>query len=214
MTDNKELINNIKARSTKYLDNLERDAKVLAVMQQIDRINFLPESSKQFAYIDTPVSIGYNQTCSQPSMVAFMLDKLSIKAGNKILEIGAGCGYAAAIASELCKPGGVVFASEIVPELASQMKINLAYYNNIEILSEDGSMGFPDYAPFDRIILSAGVSSKNFDEKILLDQLTNGGILLYPENYGNIYLIKKNNGDISKSTYYGVSFVSLRGRNS
>ena len=75
-------------------------------------------------------------------------------------------------------------------------------------------MGFPDYAPFDRIILSAGVSSKNFDEKILLDQLANGGILLYPENYGNIYLIKKNNGDISKSTYYGVSFVSLRGRNS
>ena len=214
MDSNKELVNFIRMKANRYLDNIKRDEKVLEAMLRMDRINFLPSSVKKFAYEDTPLSIGYNQTCSQPSMVAFMLDKLNIKSGNKILEIGAGCGYAAATAAQLCKPNGFVYASEIIPELVSQMRMNLApYIENIEILAEDGSAGFPQYAPFDRIFISAGVASRNFDENILLDQLTDDGILLYPENYGNIYVLKKNKENIIRDRYYGVSFVSLRGKN-
>ncbi len=214
MNSNNELINFIKNRANKYLDNIQRDEKILDAMLKVDRIDFLPYSVKNFAYEDTPLSIGYNQTCSQPSMVAFMLDKLNIKPGNKILEIGAGCGYAAAIASELCKPDGIVYASEIVPELAQQMRINLtSYIDNVIILAEDGSMGFPQYAPFDRIFISAGVASRNFNENILIEQLNNNGILLYPENYGNIYVVKKSKDKLIKDRYYGVSFVSLRGKN-
>ena len=215
MESNKELVNFIRMKANRYLDNIKRDEKILDAMIVIDRMNFLPSSVKKFAYEDTPLSIGYNQTCSQPSMVAFMLDKLNIQPGNKILEIGAGCGYAAAIAAQLCKPDGFIYASEIIPELVSQMRMNLApYIENIEILPEDGSAGFPEYAPFDRIFISAGVASRNFDETILLNQLTDNGILLYPENYGNIYVLKKNKDKIIRDRYYGVSFVSLRGKNS
>ena len=79
MDSNKELVNFIRMKANRYLDNIKRDEKVLEAMLMVDRINFLPSSVKKFAYEDTPLSIGYNQTCSQPSMVAFMLDKLNIK---------------------------------------------------------------------------------------------------------------------------------------
>lgn len=212
--DNMTLINIIKNRAPLYLDNIKRDEKVLEAMKLIDRIKFLPPSIKNYAYEDRPLPIGYNQTCSQPSMVAFMLDKLQIKPGNKILEIGAGCGYASAIASILCKPNGMVYSSEIIPELAEIMRYNLAeYMENIQIFSEDGSSGFEEYAPFDRILISAGVASKNFNKNILLKQLKIGGILLYPETYGNIYVVKKEEKNESIETFFGVSFVPLKGKN-
>ncbi|MBN2546860.1 MAG: protein-L-isoaspartate O-methyltransferase [Spirochaetes bacterium] len=215
MRDNSVLIQHIRLRSSLYLDNIERDEKVLDAMLKVDRKNFLPSNVKKIAYEDVPLLIGYGQTCSQPSMVAFMLDKLKIEKGNKILEIGAGCGYAAAIASILTGPEGMVYASEIVPDLCDSMRINLAeFIDNITILSEDGSAGFTEHAPFDRILISAGVASKNFETDILLDQLNDKGILLYPETYGNIYVIKKNGKNLKKETYYGVSFVPLKGKNS
>jgi protein-L-isoaspartate(D-aspartate) O-methyltransferase len=214
MRSNKELINEIKFRANHYLDDEERNSHVLEAMLGVDRINFLPQNEKQYAYNDNPVSIGHGQTCSQPSMVAFMLDKLEIMPGNSVLEIGAGCGYASAVASLLCKPG-MVFASEIIPELADIMRYNLAGYSeNIMILSADGSAGFAEYSPYDRIFISAGVKSNLFDTSILLEQIAEGGVLLYPENYGNLYKFKKRNGKILKETYYGVSFVPLTGKNS
>lgn len=215
MKDNVSLINHIKEKSIVYLDDKERSDRVLQAMLLVDRKNFLPDNVKNVAYEDVPLPIGHGQTCSQPSMVAFMLDKLEISEGNKILEIGSGCGYAAAIASILCGREGVVYASEIVPDLAEAMRANLAsFMDNIIILSEDGSAGFPQYAPFDRIFISAGVASKNFNPDILLDQLSDNGILLYPESYGNIYLIKKDGKNLIKKTFYGVSFVPLKGKNS
>ena len=213
--NNNDLINIIKNKSPMYLDNLKRNQHVLDAMLKIDRKNFLPSSVKKNAYQDTPLPIGYNQTCSQPSMVAFMLDKLNIKNNDTILEIGAGCGYASAIASILCQPSGMVYASEIIPELTELMQTNLApFIKNIKILKEDGSAGFLQYAPFDKIFISAGVSSKNFNENILLSQLSENGILLYPESYGNIYVIKKEKKKLLKKNYYGVSFVPLIGNNS
>jgi len=212
--DNKMLVNIIRNRSSVYLDNKRRNEKILNAMLNIDRKIFLPYNVKNNSYEDRPLPIGYNQTCSQPSMVAFMLDKLEIEEGNKILEIGAGCGYAAAIASLLCGPKGMVFASEIITELAEIMRMNLApYLENIQIIADDGSEGFKEYAPFDRILISAGIASKNFNKEILLSQLSDNGILLYPETYGNLYVIKKEHGNIKTDTYFGVSFVPLRGKN-
>ncbi|HZK19421.1 MAG TPA: hypothetical protein VFC68_01710, partial [Treponemataceae bacterium] len=99
---NTTLIDLIRKRACHYLDETKRNERVLEKMLEVDRADFLPENVRQYAYLDKPVAIGYNQTCSQPSMVAFILDKLNIQPGNKILEIGSGCGYAAAIASKLC----------------------------------------------------------------------------------------------------------------
>jgi protein-L-isoaspartate(D-aspartate) O-methyltransferase len=215
MKNNEELVEEIKHRAPFYIDSIPRDNRVLEAMLKIDRIDFLPLQDKKYAYEDHPVPIGNNQTCSQPSMVAFMLDKLEIKQGNIILEIGAGCGYASAIASKLCGSSGFIYACEIVPELAEKMRYNLApFIENIKIISGDGSAGFPQYAPFNRILISAGITSQNFKEEILLEQLSDGGILLYPESYGNIYKIKKSIKGLIKDVYHGVSFVPLKGKNS
>lgn len=213
--NNLELIDLIESKSASYLDDKPRSKTVLNAMRKVDRMNFLPSSVKNISYQDTPLPIGYGQTCSQPSMVAFMLDKLEILDGNTILEIGAGCGYASAIASILCEPDGKVFASEIIPELAEIMRMNLAQYmDKIIIIPEDGSVGFSQYAPFDRIFISAGVTTRNFNEKILLSQLSDGGILIYPESYGNLYKVKRIAEDkFEKETFSGVSFVPLRGMN-
>ncbi len=213
--DNETLVSIVRSKAKMYLDNLPRDERVLESMLKVDRMQFLPASVRNYAYEDRPVPIGFNQTCSQPSMVAFMLDKLDIKPGDKILEIGAGCGYAAAIASCLCAPNGSVYASEIIPELANFMHTNLAgYLERVTILAEDGSEGFGQYAPFDRIFISAGVASNKFNRNVLLDQLVEGGILLYPETYGNKFLIKKESSGLVNETFFGVSFVPLRGKNS
>lgn len=207
--NNDDLVNNIRKRAPFYLDSSNRDEKVLNAIRLVDRKLFLPESSKSLAYEDVPLPIGYNQTCSQPSMVAFILDKLEIRANNKILEIGSGCGYAAAIASILCRPEGMVYAVEIIKELVDFARANLAsYIENIILLKKDGSKGLPEYAPYDRIFLSAGVP-KNFNNKILLDQLKDNGILIYPECYGNLYKFKKNRDKIYSEVFYGVSFVPL-----
>jgi len=213
MSSNKYLLEMIKEKSPYYLENKKRDKKVLDAMSLVDRIDFLPHSVKNLAYQDTPLPIGCNQTCSQPSMVAFMLDKLHIEHGNVILEIGAGCGYASAIASILTGPRGVVYAAEIIPDLSSFARANLASYENVVIINEDGSAGFSEYAPFDRILISAGVTSNNFSEEILLEQLKTGGFLLYPENFGNIYLLEKQKGKVLRETFFGVSFVALKGKN-
>lgn len=215
MKTNYDLVEQIKNRASMYLDTQERNQNVIDALLKVDRRNFLPQTVKKMAYEDAPLPIGYDQTCSQPSMVAFMLDKLDIKKGNKILEIGAGCGYAAAAASILCGQEGKVYASEIINELAEQMRNNLAgFMENIITISADGSCGFKEYAPFDRIFISAGVASRNFNFNILLEQLNENGILLYPETYGNIYKITKKKDEIVTATYYGVSFVPLRGKNS
>ncbi len=207
--NNDDLVINIKNKAPFYLDNSNRDEKILNAMRMVDRKDFLPESSKHLAYEDVPLPIGYNQTCSQPSMVAFMLDKLEIKPNNKILEVGAGCGYASAIASILCKPEGIVYAVEIIKELSDLARRNLApYMENIVLLNMDGSKGLPQYAPYDRIFLSAGVP-KNFNNKIFLDQLKDNGILIYPESYGNLYKFKKLKNKIYSEVFYGVSFVPL-----
>jgi len=223
---NDELVDSIEYRADYYLGGGIRDGRVLAAMRLVDRAAFLPPRSRAAAYLDEPVDIGQGQTCSQPSMVAFMLDKLGIGPGMRVLEVGAGSGYAAAIAALLCAPGGSVTAAEILPELAAMARANCAAAlggaalggrggaSALEVLCADASEGLPVLALFDRIFLSAGVSRPAFREEPLLELMSEGGILLYPEARGNMYRITRSASGLKRDSWPGVAFVRLRGRNS
>ncbi len=209
---NRELIEYI--NSSFFINSRPDSFSVIDAMRAVDRKDFLPPDAKELAYYDEPVGIGYGQTCSQPSLVAFMLDELSVRAGDRILEIGSGCGYVAAIASLLCGLEGRVYACEIIPELAAFMRANLGHsFPVVEIIEGDGSAGFAQLSPFDRILLSAGVDSSSFDRDILLSQLAVPGIMIYPEARGRLYKLIKTEEGIEERSYCYVSFVPLRGRN-
>lgn len=209
---NHDLLEVVRRRAPTYLDTSPRSERVLAAMERVDRALFLPPDQRRWAYHDEPVPIGHGQTCSEPSMVAFMLDKLDLQPGQRVLEIGTGCGYAAAIGALLIAPGGTFYGVERIPELAQQGRQNLAgLRDRVVIIEGDGSGGLPSQAPFDRILVSAGVEGKDRPrlEATLLAQLVPGGILVYPESHGNLYVVVKDPGGTRRSTYYGVSFVPL-----
>lgn len=179
-------------------------------------------SPRDLAYNDEVLSIGYGQTCSQPSMVAFMADMLELKPEMKVLEIGTGCGYHAAITSELVGREGKIYSMELLPELAELAEHNLErhfgpeYRSRITIINADGSAGLPERAPFDLIYLTAGVDLSQFEPGILAEQLKlPGGLLLYPEVDG--LMIKEKygpHGNISeRQCYEPVCFVPLKGKN-
>lgn len=206
---NCDLIETVRRRAASYLDSSPRSETVLEAMERIDRACFVPHEYKAWAYIDEPVPIGFGQTCSQPSMVAFMLDKLELERGQKVLEIGTGCGYAAAIAVELIKPDGFYWGIEVIPELADSARRNLASLKDyVSILCCNGAEGLPAEAPFHRILVSAGVPH-GFNPDTLLKQLLQGGILLYPEAHGSLYKLTKTAHGITRESWYGVAFVPL-----
>ena len=215
MKGNSDLVEQVRSLAAGYFPHYDAASRVFSAMLAVDRKDFLPEEVRDLAYFDHPVGIGHGQTCSQPSMVALMLDELCIEPGNRVLEIGSGCGYAAALASRLCGSRGLVYACEIIPDLVALMRSNLGNdYENLRIVQADGSRGFPELAPFDRIFLSAGVASRNFDRDLLIGQLGVPGILLYPEARGRLFRIIKREKGITETSYGSVSFVPLVGENS
>ncbi|MBW2987953.1 class I SAM-dependent methyltransferase [Candidatus Woesearchaeota archaeon] len=182
----------------------------------------LTVSLRALAYNNIPLPIGYEQTCSQPSMVAFMCDELELQPGMKVLEVGTGCGYHAAIASELVSPGGKVVSIEIIPELHKFAKENLIAYfgerefhNRFKLICGDGSMGAPEEGPFDRIYLTAGVEQDRFKPEVLAEQLSyEGGMLLFPEAEGKLILQCYSSGKkVEEREFTGVRFVALKGEN-
>ena len=174
------------------------------------------------AYSDSILPIGHGQTCSQPSLVAFMGYFLGLEEGMKVLEIGSGCGYSAAITSELIGPSGHLVTMEIIPELAELARRNLENHfgkegleRRLEVIPDDGSVGSVKYAPFDRIYLTAGIKS-SFDPSILAKQLNpNGGVLLFPEERGDLIRQRYEGGKpIGQPEKWGnVGFVPLQGKN-
>ncbi len=179
-------------------------------------------SRRALAYNDEVIPIGYDQTCSQPSMVAFMADALDLKPGMNVLEVGTGCGYHAAVTAELVGNEGKVYSIECIPELAALARRNLRdhfgpdYQRRVEILCRDGSIGLPEQAPFDAIYFTAGVELKHFEPGLLAQQLNlPGGILLYPEKAG--FMIRERYGkfgNVEEIQWYDeVAFVPLKGRN-
>jgi protein-L-isoaspartate(D-aspartate) O-methyltransferase len=195
-------------------------SRVKKAMKKIDRQEFLPSISKKYAYTDFPVSIGYGGTCSQPSLVAYMADLLSFKKGMNVLEIGSGCGYSAAFSSYLIGKKGRLTAVEIIPELAELARKNLKYHfkdfnDRIEVVCVDGSLGYMPNAPYDRIYFTVGVNKKTFSSDIIIDQLKEKGIFVFPEENGNIYFLKKEKESVREHIIQEprVSFLSLKGEN-
>lgn len=159
--------------------------RVIDAFRKVNRENFLPDELKKFAGANQPLPIGSGQTISQPYTVAVMTEALSVNKGNKVLEVGAGSGYQAAILSVLAGSGRV-FTVEIIPELYELAKRNLAGYNNVTVVAGDGSLGYQKEAPFDRILVAA--SAKKIPSA-LVSQLKEGGRLVIP--VGNeMYLIE------------------------
>jgi protein-L-isoaspartate(D-aspartate) O-methyltransferase len=153
-----------------------RDRRVLAAMAEVPRHRFVDGHLQAMAYEDRPLPIGFSQTISQPFMVARATELAAPAAGDRALEIGAGCGYQAAVLAQLCK---AVFAVEVVPELATRAAqvLRTLGYDNITVDSFDGSGGWPEHAPYDVILVSAGAPRI---PALLMDQLAEGGRLVVP----------------------------------
>ncbi|MBN1241765.1 MAG: protein-L-isoaspartate O-methyltransferase [Spirochaetales bacterium] len=196
-----------------YLGGSSRDPRVIEALARVDRAEFLPPAERPGAYVDAPIPIGGGQTCSQPSMVAFMVELLRLEPGHRVLEVGAGSGWATAIMAELVRPGGFTCACEILPGLAAALLDRFAARRDIGVVAGDGSLGLPELPPWDRIVLSAGVR-RGFDPERLVRRLAPGGILLYPEAFGaliRITLDPRAPGDRRVESWEGVRFVPLQG---
>ena len=152
------------------------DPRVLAALEAVPRHRFVPSSLEPRAYDDGPLPIGYDQTISQPYVVAYMTEALALPDNAKVLEIGTGSGYQAAILGEIARD---VFTIEIVPELATRARALLAElgYANIEVRTGDGYRGWPDEAPFDAIIVTA---APDHIPPALVEQLALGARLVIP----------------------------------
>ena len=188
-----------------------RDPKVLRAMEEVDRMLFVPFDLQDKAYEDRPLPIGENQTISQPYIVAYMAEKLQLDKSQKVLEIGTGCGYNAAILSRLAKQ---VFSIEINDWLAKTAKENIAEtgFENIITKQGDGYAGWPAEAPFDAIILTAAPPSI---PDPLKEQLKVGGKILAPVGRLNQKLVlihKTGENTFKEKTLLPVRFVPMTGK--
>lgn len=153
-----------------------KDARVLETMMRVPRHLFMPEATPRVAYLDVPAPIGYGQTISQPTIVAIMSEALELGGGERVLEVGTGSGYQAAILSVLASQ---VYTIEVVKELADEARSRLARlgYSNVHVRTGDGYAGWPEEAPFDRILVTA---APEHVPPVLLEQLAEGGVLVAP----------------------------------
>lgn len=182
---------------------------IINAFYKIKRSDFLPVDLVGEESVNAPLPIGHGQTISQPLTVAFMFELLNLKTGQKILDIGSGSGWTTAILAELVGPKGKVFAIERVPELAEFGKRNVAKYNfsNVEFFCRDGTKGLPNYALFDRILVSAAAFEV---PNILKKQLKIGGRMVIPTTAQDIRLIEKISEKKFKEIIYpGFVFVPL-----
>jgi protein-L-isoaspartate(D-aspartate) O-methyltransferase len=192
----------IKARGVK-------DPRVISALLKVERHRFVLEEYLNSAYADQPLPIGEGQTISQPYIVALMTELLELKGDEKVLEIGTGSGYQAAILAELAKE---VYTIEIIESLASTAKKRLSElgYQNISVKAGDGYLGWPEAAPFDAIIITA---APDHIPKPLLDQLKEGGRMVVPVGTYSQELKKivKRSGKIETTDIISVIFVPMTG---
>lgn len=184
------------------------DPGVLKAMNTIPREHYIPIDMIHLAYRDGPVPIDCGQTISQPFIVAYMCEALRLKKSDRVLEIGTGSAYNAAILSQLCNQ---VHTLEINPILAKEAmdRLRSEGINNVYVHQRSGGEGLAEYAPYDAIILTAAPTNL---PKILLDQLKNGGRLIAPLGDSNqyLYLFQKNLlGEIQKTLLFPVRFVPM-----
>jgi len=189
------------------------DAQVLAVMEKVPRHEFvLPEYLGE-AYADHPLPIGFGQTISQPYIVALMTQLLQLKRGEKVLEIGTGSGYQAAVLAEITDQ---VYTVEIIPQLVERAaaRLKVLGYTQVQVKQADGYFGWEEFAPYDAIIVTA---APDHIPQPLLQQLKDGGRLVIPVgppgNVQTLWQIEKRGGQVISRNITGVVFVPLvRGR--
>ncbi len=187
-----------------------RDERVLAAMNKVPREEFVPQDSRAASYTDQPLPIGYGQTISQPYIVAFMTEQLRPSSSDRVLEIGTGSGYQAAILAELVSE---VYSIEIVGPLAKDAEGTLQRlgYKNVHVKVGDGYKGWPEEAPFDAIIVTCAPDKV---PQPLVDQLKDGGRMVIPvgDRFAQeLYLLEKKNGQLKQSATLPVRFVPMAG---
>ena len=188
-----------------------RDAVVLEAMRSVPRHLFVPQSQRVKAYADRPLPIGSGQTISQPYIVALMTELAGVKPGDKVLEVGTGSGYQAAVLAEM---GVRLFSIEIIEALAKSAKATLeerGYMTNVEVRHGDGYGGWPDQAPFDAIIVTAAPPKV---PKPLKEQLKVGGRLIIPvgKRYQSLLKVTRTKNGFSGESVIPVRFVPMTGK--
>lgn len=184
-----------------------KDRRVIKAMLKVERHKFVPFSQRAYAYEDRPLPIGYGQTISQPYIVAYMTEALNLEGDERVLEIGTGSGYQAAILAEIVKE---VYTIEILEPLAksAEKRLKNLGYKNIRVKCGDGYKGWPEYAPFEAIIVTA--APEEIPQE-LLKQLKAGGRMVIPVGslYQDLYLIIKTEEGIKKKKLLPVRFVPM-----
>lgn len=187
-----------------------RDEGVLRAMQKVRREAFVPSNQIAFAYADRPLPIGFGQTISQPFVVAHMIEALTLRGGDKVLEIGTGSGYAAAIMAEIARD---VYAIERIGQLAERAATHLIDqgYSNVHVLHSDSTRGWNQYAPFDAILVSAGATEI---PQALKSQLKIEGRMVVPVGASTqtqrlVRVTRDLKGQFSEEMLTDVSFVPL-----
>lgn len=184
-----------------------RTESIIQAFRAIDRINFVPEESKNFAHLDYPIHIGYQQTISQPTTVAFMLELLGAKAGERILDIGSGSGWTTALLGHIVGEHGSVLGLERIPELIEYGKTNIARYNQPQATIEKAGtvLGRPEDLPYDHILISA--AARSFPDE-LLSQVKEGGTIVLPVR-DSIWKVTRVEHQPVVEKYEGYIFVPL-----
>ena len=187
-----------------------RQARVLEVMRTVPRHLFVPEPERDRAYSDTPLPIGHGQTISQPYIVAFMTQELDIEPGHRVLEIGTGSGYQAAVLGALAKE---VYTIEIVAPLAERARQILTSlgYRNINIRTGNGYLGWPEHAPYDRIMVTAAPDEV---PAALVQQLKVGGLMAIPVGTGvqELLILRRTATGMETLRTLPVRFVPMTGK--
>lgn len=188
------------------------DKSLLDAMRKVERHLFVPSDLASRAYADIPLPIGYSQTISQPYIVAFMTEVLNLESSDRVLEVGTGSGYQAAILAEICD---TVYTIEIVPELAARAEnlLKMLNYDNIKVRKGDGYQGWPEHSPFDAIIVTC---SPTHVPEPLVGQLAEGGTMIIPvgEQYNqSLVLMEKRKGRLTQKSVLAVRFVPMVNEN-
>jgi len=187
------------------------DIRVIQAMKKVPRHLFIEKTYYHQAYNDYPLPIGQNQTISQPYMVASMTELLELKDDERVLEIGTGSGYQTAILALLCSK---VYSVERISELTRKARLTLKQlgFSNINLIVRDGTLGWPEFAPYNGIIVTAGAPEI---PDALIEQLANNGRMVIPvgnEASQTLNFVEKHKGRIYRKEFFGCTFVPLVGK--
>jgi protein-L-isoaspartate(D-aspartate) O-methyltransferase len=185
-----------------------KTTRIIDAFRKIDRRDFVPEDYKNFAYLNQPLPISGGQTISQPLTVAFMLELLELSEGQRVLDIGTGSGWQAALLAEIVGLKGKVVSIERIESLSRQAQKNLSkfHFDNLELVVGNGGLGYPLGVPFDRIVAAASAGEIPMAWK---EQLKIGGIIVAPVGHSLVKLVKKSENEFETERHEGFVFVPL-----